>query len=198
MSKSSFDDEPITKPPAASLPSHKSTSQAQELTSKILDFLSIASNEQLGACALGLGLATYFILGRLGLILIGIVGGIVLHATWDGNNAKDGSLPVEQSRRKEASLDIVKRLLDWQDIRKESTSVITSSTEPLHLTELNFDGFQPETAEALSFIVERVIDDYVKYARAVRRVSEAKFDIDGGTHPYFLRRSRSHRPVVVP
>lgn len=173
MSKSSSDHEPITEPLTASLPSRKGISQAQEFTSKILDFLSTASNELLGACALGLGLATYLVLGRLGLILIGVVVGIVFHATWDGNNAKDDSLPVEQRRRKEASLDIVKRLLDWQDIHKESTSVIASSAEPLHLTELNFDGFQPETAAALDHIVDRVIEDYVKYAKAIRWISEA-------------------------
>src|SRR5437868_920931 len=59
--------------------SPSTSTTAQDLTSRILDFLSNASNETLIASLVGLGATTYFVLGRLGLLLIGGVGGVVLH-----------------------------------------------------------------------------------------------------------------------
>ena len=64
--------------------------KAQDLTSYALNFLSNASNETLGACFVGLGATTYLVLGRIGLVLIGVVGGVVLHATWDGDATDKG------------------------------------------------------------------------------------------------------------
>lgn len=46
----------------------------QELISYILRFLSDATNETLAACFIGLGASTYIVFGRLGLVLIGVVG----------------------------------------------------------------------------------------------------------------------------
>lgn len=46
-------------------PSHSELSvKARDLTSQVLQFLSTASNETLGACVVGLGATTYFVLGR--------------------------------------------------------------------------------------------------------------------------------------
>ena len=143
--------------------------KARELTTKILDFLSTANNETLGACVVGLGAVTYFVLGRVGLVLIGAVGGVVLHATWeDDRNSAMRDAPSEAKRRKEAGVDIVKRLLEAQD-KRQSTDVerkggcgevdVLLSTRK----ELNFDGFQPATGAALSSLVDAVIRDYVKY-----------------------------------
>src|SRR6266480_6019842 len=50
----------------------------QRFADRAIDFLSSASNETLGACLVGLGATTYFILGRVGLVVIGVAGGIVL------------------------------------------------------------------------------------------------------------------------
>src|SRR5690242_15354889 len=44
-----------------------------------LRFFANASNETLGACVVGLCASTYLVLGRFGLVLIGAVGGVVLH-----------------------------------------------------------------------------------------------------------------------
>lgn len=136
------------------------TPQSQDFTSKVLDFLSKASNEKLGACAVGLGIATYFILGRLGLILIGVVGGVILHSTREESNAKSAtSLGIETKRRKETSLEVVGRLLTWQDMRLKSD---TFDSEDETTKELTIDEFRPETATALNHLVDRVIEDYVK------------------------------------
>src|SRR5277367_4066951 len=53
----------------------------RDLTNATLNFLSTASNETLGAFVVGLAASTYLVLGRLGLVLIGAVGGVILHAT---------------------------------------------------------------------------------------------------------------------
>src|SRR3954451_11700486 len=42
-----------------------------------LRFFATASNETLGACVVGLCASTYLVLGRVGLVLIGAVGGVV-------------------------------------------------------------------------------------------------------------------------
>lgn len=96
-----------------------SSQKAQESLDHILQFLSTASNETLGACLAGLGAATYFILGRIGLVLIGVVGGIVLHAVWEDRNGPYGyqvkSTETNARKRREDGLSILNRVLDWRN-----------------------------------------------------------------------------------
>ena len=99
--------------------SMSSSQKAQESLDHILQFLSTASNETLGACLAGLGAATYFILGRIGLVLIGVVGGIVLHAAWEDRNGSYGyqakSTEANTRKRREDGLSILSRVLDWRN-----------------------------------------------------------------------------------
>lgn len=151
-------------------------SAATDFTTRLLSFLSTASNEILGGCFAGLGVATYLVLGRVGLILIGVVTGIVLHATWESVGRDDRSLQtMELKRRKELGLDILKRLLDWRD---RKTSVIEPSgtytredvlVQLSHRKKLTFEEFEPKTATALSDFVEAIIYDYVKSVSAPLR-----------------------------
>jgi hypothetical protein len=148
--------------------------KASELTSKVLDFLSTANNETLGACVVGLGVVTYFVLGRVGLVLIGAVGGVVLHATWEGEQGKEShDSVVEAKRRKEVGIDIVKRLLDASGKsvsgKNENDENIQDQVDVLVSShkELNFDDFEPATSAALDSLVDAVIGDYVKYAKNI-------------------------------
>ena len=52
-----------------------------EIAGQILTFLSTATPELLGALVLGIALLLYMILGTLGLMLVGVVLGVVLHAS---------------------------------------------------------------------------------------------------------------------
>lgn len=146
--------------------------KARDLTSRALHFLSNASNETLGACAVGLCAATWLVLGRVGLVLIGVVTGVVLHATWEG----DGSQADEQGRANEArkrgekGLDIIARVLDWRERNKGThgqddggQSEVTAEPKK----ELGFSDFQPETRGALTALVDAIIRDYVKYVQTV-------------------------------
>lgn len=135
-------------------------------TNRALSFLSNASNESLGACLIGLGATTYIVLGRVGLVLIGVVGGVVLHATWDGSRGGDHDGDVkrkEAARRREVGLDVVQRVMDWQG--KDISHLSDGETDALGIAptqESDYSTFRSQTADALNIFTDAVIRDYVK------------------------------------
>lgn len=143
---------------------------AQKFTNRALDFLSTASNETLAACLVGLGAVTYLILGRIGLLLIGVVCGVVLHATWDGSRQsapRNGAATAEIKRRREVGLDVIHRVLDWRE--KKEDSLMNGDTHDQEVDvllsagrTLDFRDFKPATSAALTGLVDAVIRDYVK------------------------------------
>ncbi|KAI9699580.1 MAG: hypothetical protein M1820_007079 [Bogoriella megaspora] len=148
------------------------TTQASSLTNRVLQFLSEASNETLGACLVGLGATTYLILGRVGLVLIGVVSGVALHAHWV-NKEEDGADPdskaQEAKRRKEVGLDVAQRMLDWRQKMKtfeghdRTDSAAAISVKMQSGKNLDYSNFQPDTGAALNDLTEAIIQDYVKY-----------------------------------
>ncbi|MCJ1468764.1 hypothetical protein MMC07_007394 [Pseudocyphellaria aurata] len=168
-----------TKPPESDGQASDSTASktqedvfaiTHELTSHVLQFLSNASNETLGACLVGLGAITYMVLGRVGLVLIGVIGGVVLHATWEENNqnqTNETSRALEVTKKRERGLDVIERILDWRERRSEG------ALENSHLqgqdskhslsSEEDFSGFQPAVRTALASLTDAVIRDYVKW-----------------------------------
>ena len=143
----------------------------QELTTYILQFLSTASNETLGACVVGLGAITYLVLGRIGLILIGVVAGVVLHATWEDNlhnNANNEIKLSEVKIRHERGLAIIERVLDWREHTnshkdEENNGASITNIKQKFSTGLDFSSFQPATSAALINLTDAVIRDHVKY-----------------------------------
>ena len=141
-------------------------------TGILLEFLSNASNESLGACVVGLGASTYFVLGRIGLVLIGIVGGIVLHATWEYNGHNHGddgddAKALELKRRREVGLDVVRRLLDWRDSKSRTDEAEQKRPQRAGASspklQLDYSSFAPATGAALESLSDAIIRDYVKY-----------------------------------
>ena len=144
-------------------PTSDASAKAHDLTSRILDFLSNASNETLGACIVALGAITWLVLGRVGLVIIGVVGGVVLHATWEGTvqgNTTDDIKATEARKRRETGLDIAGRVLDWREKTKEGIESDNLGTSVQRT--LDFSDFQPETGAALTTLTDAVIRDYVK------------------------------------
>ncbi|KAF1848700.1 uncharacterized protein K460DRAFT_415217 [Cucurbitaria berberidis CBS 394.84] len=144
----------------------------KRLTDRALHFLATASNETLGACLVGLGAGTYLILGRVGLVLIGVVGGVVLHATWEGRMQDVGhgekAGKGTEARRRELGVDIAHRVLDWRETRTQGESKYEESDSDLSLKlysgkKLDYSDFRPETAAALAELTDAVIRDYVKW-----------------------------------
>jgi hypothetical protein len=171
-----------------------SLATAQDLVSRVLDFLSTASNETLGACLVGLGAATYFVFGRIGLILIGAVGGVVLHATWEGGvgESADGAARAREARRRrEIALDVAERVLDWREKKQGDRIGVRDEVELKAgaIKPADFSGFAPETAAALNGLTDAVIRDYVKCVlpKALRLLTVCLFDpfAGGGMARYF-------------
>ncbi|OQO01800.1 hypothetical protein B0A48_12273 [Cryoendolithus antarcticus] len=135
----------------------------QQVTDKALHFLSTASNETLGACLVGLGATTYFVLGRVGLVVIGIAGGVVLHATWDASSGRSGDGGGNLSRRKEAGIEVARRLLDLRKSNGGKSEQDKEDSKVCANQQLDFTRFEPETAKALDNFANAVIKDYVHY-----------------------------------
>ena len=164
------DDEAIEqehKPTTNAVPSpepQSAVSALQSFTDKALNFLATASNETLGACLVGLGATTYIVLGRVGLVFIGVAGGVVLQATWDGTRNGRGDHAArlaETERRREAGVDVVKRVLDW---RSSSRAEFHAEDSRIYASQaLDYSSFEPETAAALDAFTTAVIKDYVHY-----------------------------------
>ena len=166
---------PSAEPTSEQNETSNSSDKIRSFINAGLGFLSNASNETLGACAIGLCFLTYFVLGRVGLVLIGAVGGVVLHATWeDTHDDRDGTeneLQKRRSRRKELGVEVAKRVLNWRDRRRgsenreedEDVKVEASvATRPLDYSE-----FKPATGAALTALTEAVVRDYVKYVQSI-------------------------------
>ncbi|KAJ0418122.1 PXA domain-containing protein [Aspergillus carlsbadensis] len=151
-----------------------------DLVDLALQFLSTCSNEMLlFVLALLMG-ATYILLGRLGLIIIGIALGVALHASWD--SSRDHLLDPRSSSRKQLSLQVTHRLLDWQDKKGAEHDRYSGEDEghiPGEISDLGFDpsSYGPATASALQSLVDAVIGGYVNYWYDPILPSESTFPI---------------------
>ncbi len=158
IGESTHGDELAAAQDATPLPSPKPTSSnaaVDDLTTRALKFLSTASTETIGGIAVGLAACTYLVLGRVGLVLIGALGGVVLYATWEGQSSTAGSI---LDTRRESGLEIVKRILDLRDAHRPG-----EDEDEQDASSHSFEGFQPETAAAMNDLVDAVIRDYVKW-----------------------------------
>jgi hypothetical protein len=120
----------------------------------------------------GLAASTYLVLGRIGLVLIGAVGGVVLHATWESQNDasgdQDGAQERQQRRKKELGLEVALRALEWRgkrqlqrdpgDREKDAFEDVASQERTI-----NYADFQPETRIALNEFTDAVVRDYVRW-----------------------------------
>jgi hypothetical protein len=141
--------------------------QMQQLADWMLHLLSTCGNESLLLVLVCLMGATYIILGRLGILLIGIALGISLHSSWEGasNHHSSGSL---SSNRKQLSLNIAYKVLDWNS--KQRTGInpnVDNAGEYTTESELDMDvnlsiSVGPVTATALHSLIEAAVRDYVK------------------------------------
>lgn len=130
-----------------------------------LRFFANASNETLGACVVGLCASTYLVLGRFGLVLIGAVGGVVLHATWDAqqSSSTDNTGGDTARRRREVGIEVAHRLLEWREKCRVEEEKNEDTIEPDSKISLDYSDFQPETRQALVNLTDAVIRDYVKW-----------------------------------
>lgn len=147
------------KPPLVPSAPAKPTRPDDDLTTKVFQFLSTATPQTLSAVAVGLAAVTYFILGQIGLLLIGALGGIAFYIHWEASNP-DFARAVHGER----GVDVVVRLLGEKDSGKdvELQEKATEAEEEQFLAQ-SFADFQPQTQEALNGLVDAIVRDYVKW-----------------------------------
>ncbi|KAI1459265.1 PXA domain-containing protein [Annulohypoxylon moriforme] len=141
---------------ASPSPLPPSTTQ-QDIVTKLLQFLSTATPGTIAAIAVGLAAVTYFILGQIGLLLIGAVAGIILFATWESRHPE-----VSRAIRGEKGYDFLDRILDSTHTKSIIHTEQNDEQDEQALTGA-FDDFQPETRQALNALVDAVIRDYVDW-----------------------------------
>src|SRR5437764_7621979 len=129
----------------------------RDATDAVLNFLSNASNETLGACTIGLCATTYLVLGRIGLVLIGVAGGIVLHATWEASYVQINATDAGR-RRRELGVEVVRRALDWRATSKDAVDGEARRSSPADSLPddkvLGYSDFRPATRAALTALTE--------------------------------------------
>jgi hypothetical protein len=103
------------------------------------------------------------------LILIGVVGGVVLHATWEdhAHSGTGDNTQGQEARKRETGLDVARRVLDWRnkDISGEEKSTNDDGGLGVKLyagKALDYSQFRPETGAALTELTDAVLRDYVK------------------------------------
>lgn len=134
-----------------------STSQEDDVATYIFQFLSTATPGTLGAIAVALAAATYFVLGRIGLLLIGAFAGITSFVVWESRNPE-----VARAVRGEQGHAFLNRLFDSRLGDPASKSAYEEEDDSIALAQ-SFDDFQPETRDALYELVDAVIRDYVDW-----------------------------------
>ncbi|KAK3674524.1 hypothetical protein LTR78_005610 [Recurvomyces mirabilis] len=152
--------------PAKTIGATSLASTIQSFTDGALHFLSHASNETLGACLVGLGASTYLVLGRVGLLFIGVAGGVVLHATWEGvrqDDRDEATKRAEQEHKREVGVQVAKRLLDWRSSARAAPEEESDAIKIYADQQLDFSAFEAETEKALNTFADAIIKDYVHY-----------------------------------
>lgn len=135
-------------------------------TDRTISFLSSASNEQLVLCAAGLGATTYIVLGRVGLVLIGALGGVLLHATWEAKNQNgdaDEHRVSSEVRRREAGIEVARRVLDWTRSMSQRDSTEQSDKARRFWRGVDFSGLPAEIASPLNELSNAIVRDYVRF-----------------------------------
>ncbi|RCI08884.1 hypothetical protein L249_5082 [Ophiocordyceps polyrhachis-furcata BCC 54312] len=131
------------------------TPTQQGVSAKALHFISTASPGTLAGIAVAFSGVTYAILGRLGLLVIGAVGGVIAFASLEAKHPD-----VARAVRGEKGPDVLDRL--WLDLQNTSSSSPAADDDD-DLPLKTFDDFRPETREALGGFVDAIIRDYVKW-----------------------------------
>ncbi|KAI1126452.1 hypothetical protein F5Y10DRAFT_244764 [Nemania abortiva] len=138
-------------------PAGSSASQEEDIATRIFRFLSTVTPGTLGAIAVALAAVTYFVLGRIGLLLIGAFAGITSFVAWESRHPE-----VARAVRGEQGHAFLNRLLDSKYGDLGSKSEFDEEKDTMHVAQ-SFDDFQPDTRDALYELVDAVIRDYVDW-----------------------------------
>ncbi|KAG6009913.1 hypothetical protein E4U43_008654 [Claviceps pusilla] len=129
------------------------------LATNALNFISTATPATLAAVAVAISAVIYALLGRIGLVLIGAIGGVLVCISVQVRNPA-----IAQAVRGEQGPDVLARV--WNELRipeADKTKPDGRDDDQDEITFKSFDDFRPETREALSGLVDAVVRDYIKW-----------------------------------
>lgn len=161
-------DAPCEDAPRKEPISNKQSAHVLSLTQYWIDgslrYVSHASNESLGACFVGLGATTYLVLGRVGLLLMGVVGGIALHAAWESSiaspNSDLGTSSLNARKRNESGLEVLNRVWQWRSSANHRQD--DTHSDGFGSKSIDYSHLPTQTAAALDAFTDAVIDIHVK------------------------------------
>ncbi|KAG5964810.1 hypothetical protein E4U57_004835 [Claviceps arundinis] len=139
--------------------SAESTTRASALVAKALEFVSEATPVTLGSLAVAISAVLYALLGRIGLLLIGALGGVLLFISVEAR-----SPVIAQAVRGEQGGDVLARV--WNELKiagADTTGADGQADDEDEATFKTFDDFRPETRDALCGLVDAVVRDYIKW-----------------------------------
>ncbi|KAL7896575.1 PXA domain-containing protein [Trichoderma sp. SZMC 28014] len=124
--------------------------------SRAIQFFATATPATLAGLGVGVSAVTYAVLGRLGLVLIGAFGGVVSFIIWESKNPE-----LAKAIRGEESNKVLDRV--WADLTAVRSLEKPDDEDEDQSRIRSFDEFRPETKEALSGLVDAIIQNYIKW-----------------------------------
>lgn len=148
---------------AQSSQQHESTTRSQvpSFIQVSTSFFSKCSAKLRAAIAILVFTVICLLFGRLLFILIGVIGGVLLHAWWEELNEYPGLNKDDEAkrRRRKLGIEIAETVLG---LGKFSTAPLPNGEVKSGSSELPFGELNPTTAAALENLVDVVINDYVR------------------------------------
>ncbi|POR31847.1 Uncharacterized protein TPAR_07960 [Tolypocladium paradoxum] len=127
------------------------------LATQALQFFSTATPPTLAGVAVVFSGITYAILGKVGLLIIGALGGVVAFVSLEARNPD-----IARAVRGEKGPEILDRVwLDLQSAKPQDGDGADDKDDEAAFKA--FDDFRPDTRDALCGLVDAVIRDYVKW-----------------------------------
>ena len=171
----------LTPSPESLGTSDDSSISLGNVANSLLQFLSNASNETTAATSVGLSILIYFVFGRLGLLLIGIVVGVVLHASWEIKESSNSAQFRLQKRKqlKRTGLEVVDTLLHWRteannNLEQESQAGDGNRGKFYDINDLKA---LPKTADAIEQLKDAVLQNYVMWVAFICIINSITDDL---------------------
>lgn len=124
-------------------------------------FLSLNAGERNMIVICGISLVLiWLLLGKIGLVLIGVVSGIQLRSLWEKYGhprGSDESCLKKADRSRQLGIEVVHRLMTWQSLERPRTPAGTCEASVA-----DFSDFQPAMGVALSAVSNEVVEQYVE------------------------------------
>ncbi|TFB04110.1 hypothetical protein CCMA1212_003762 [Trichoderma ghanense] len=134
------------------------SSPESSLVSQTIQFFATATPATLAGLGVGISAVTYAVLGRLGLVLIGAFGGVVSFIIWESKNPE-----LAKTIRGEDGPRVLDRV--WADLtaaRALEKQDDDDDDDPSNRMR-GFDDFRPETRDALSGLVDSIVQNYINW-----------------------------------